>query len=256
MLDIDTSTGTGGGVVKRRVLTGLAALTLLDISAATAQAQNWNGAYVGIHGGYRWADVDFSAPSFNPGFPDPVVPARSESYSPDSWIVGGHVGYNLVTSGNLLFGIEGDLTYGDGSDSKSASIFSADGVVTRTSRAEMNWQGTIRGRLGVINGPTVFYATVGVAFADVEWSETATFSSGTFSVSRSDTLTGLVAGGGVELALNRNWIVRGEYLYEDFGSMRVPLAGPTDEHGTLDTTAHKLRIGVSFLLGARAEPLK
>jgi outer membrane immunogenic protein len=232
--------------VKSPVLTGLAALTLLEISAATAQAQDWSGAYIGVHAGYRWADVDFSAPSFDPGFPDPIVPARSETYSPDSWIVGGHAGYNFVTSGNLLLGIEADLTYGDGSDSKSASIFSTDGVVTRTSRVEMNWQGTIRGRLGLINGPTLFYATVGVAFADVEWSETATFSSGTFSVSKSDTLTGWAAGGGVEWALNRSWIARGEYLYEDLGDMSVPLAGTNDVQGSLDTTAHKLRFGLSY----------
>ena len=30
-------------------------------------------------------------------------------------------------------------------------------------------------------------------------------------------------GGGIERMFNPNWLVRGEYLYEDFGSCNVPL---------------------------------
>ena len=40
-------------------------------------------------------------------------------------------------------------------------------------------------------------------------------------------------------------ILRLEYLYEDFGSVSVPLARTTKE-GEVDVTAHKLRVGLSY----------
>ena len=68
-----------------------------------------------------------------------------------------------------------------------------------------------------------------------------------FASSKSDVLTGWTVGGGVEWMLDRNWIARGEYLYESFGNMSVPLAGSVPAtSGSLETTAHKLRAGISY----------
>ena len=114
----------------KRILTGLAALTLLDISASTAVAQDWGGAYIGIHGGYRWSDGQLTTGAYtlnNPSDVDPVIPPRSESYDLGSGIGGLQGGYNFQIPGGWVFGFEGDMSWGNGDDSKSRTIL-IDGV--------------------------------------------------------------------------------------------------------------------------------
>jgi outer membrane immunogenic protein len=78
---------------KKKLLVGLASLTLLDIATAVARdlplrarapapTYNWSGFYVGAHAGYRWADADFSGPAydFDPGVGTITFPGRSERY--------------------------------------------------------------------------------------------------------------------------------------------------------------------------------
>lgn len=235
-----------------KTLTGLAALTLLDLSAPAASAQQWNGAYIGLHGGYRWSDASFSTPAYvlnNPIDVDPSVGARRESYDLGSPIAGIHIGYNLALGGPWLVGLESDFTVGNGEDHKLRTI-TIDGIAYElNSRAELNWQGTIRARFGITSGPWLFYGTAGVAFADFDWSES--FSrAGSFSISasKSEILTGWAIGAGVEHALTSQWIIRAEYLYEDFGTVTLPLAAalPAGTNGRMDIEAHKARIGISF----------
>lgn len=242
--------------MSKKLLSGLAALTLLDISASTAQAQvpDWSGAYIGVHGGYRWSDGSLTTGTYtlnNPVDIDPVIPARNETYDLGSGIFGLHGGYNVRLGAPWIVGLEGDFTWGNGEDSRTRTISLDGAAYTLNSRAELSWQGTIRARLGVTSGAWLFYATAGVAFADFEWRETyarTTAPTFSFSAAKSDTLTGYTVGAGAELALSRNWIVRGEYLYEDFGSFNVPLAAalPVGTQGSFDVDAHKLRLGISY----------
>ena len=238
--------------MNKRILAGLAAVTLLDISASTAEAQSWNGFYVGLHGGYRWSDAHLSTGIYtldNPVDIDPVIGPRSETYRLDSGIFGLHAGFNVQLPPNWLFGIETDVDFGNGDDEK-ARIITIDGVAYQlVSRAELSWQATIRGRLGVTSGPWLYYTTAGIAFAEFNWDET--FSrTGVFStsVSQSGVRTGYVVGAGFEWFMTQNLIMRAEYLFEDFGSFSVPLAAalPAGTKGDMDLIAHKVRVGVSF----------
>ena len=238
--------------MNRRILTGLAALTLLDISAAAAEAQDWTGAYVGVHGGYRWSDAHLGTRAYtlnNPVDLDPAVAPRSETYRLDGDIAGIQGGYNLQLPGGWVVGVEGDASWGSGDDSKTRTIM-IDGVAySLVSRAELSRQGTVRARFGFASGPWLFYGTAGVAFAEFNWRET--FSrAGVFSigVSQSDVRNGWAVGAGAEWAVTRNWIVRGEYLHEDFGSFTVPLAAalPAGTRGNMNLDAHKLRMAISY----------
>ena len=119
------------------------------------------------------------------------------------------------------------------------------------SQARLAWQSTIRGRLGVVNGPWLFYGTGGVAFTRVNWTDISTWAIfGTPTASSSSnvgsTLTGLAVGAGIEYMCNPNWIARLEYLYEDFGNVSVPFGlGP--QTGTLDLrNVNKVRVGISY----------
>lgn len=258
---------------KKKLLVGLASLTLLDIAAAAAAdlpvkaspparvaTYDWSGFYLGAHAGYRWAHADFSGPAydFDPGDPvGPVsFPARSEGYRLDGGIVGAQAGYNFMITPTILAGIEGDWSWGSSSDSAAGQILlvpPTDGLIF-TSEAKLTWQATIRGRLGVTNGPWLFYGTGGVAFAHVKWTDnSAVVSEGSpISVSSSDigkTLTGFALGAGAEYMLTPNWIARLEYLYENFGNVSVPFGlGP--QTGTLDLKdVNKLRIAISYKFG-------
>jgi opacity protein-like surface antigen len=228
------------------------------ISIGPARGQDWAGAYAGIHAGYRWGSADLTRPAYS--FPDGLggtilSPASIEHFKTSGPIGGGHLGYNLTPAPGFLIGIEADMTAGRDKDTTGAqtttTIVDAERerfftiVQNRTSNFELGPQGILRARLGLVDGPWLVYATGGVAFTQVEWTDTISIVGGpASSVGKSDILTGWVVGAGVETFVAPTWLVRSEYLYEDFGRMNVPLAF-TSQTGKLGVTAHKLRFGVS-----------
>jgi outer membrane immunogenic protein len=254
---------------KQKLLVGLASLTLFDISMAVAAdlpvkapvrvaapapaIYDWAGFYIGAHGGYRWADVNFSSPAYVccGGFP---FPARNERYRPNGGIFGVQAGVNVMLSPSFLAGLEGDWSWGWGKDSLATTFSGSanDGFTFRgVSEVKLTWQATFRGRLGVVNGPWLFYGTGGVAFIHAKWSDSATLipccSPATIVAwSTSKTATGWTAGGGIEYMFTSNWIGRIEYLYENFSNFSVPHGfGP--QFGTLDIdNVHKLRVALSY----------
>lgn len=253
----------------QKLLVGLASLTLVDLAVGAAAAQSpapvptydWSGFYVGGHLGNRWVDGSFSGPGYSLDLPSPInetvaFPPRSENYVLDGAIIGVQGGYNYMITPTILAGIEADWTWGSGSDSTSGGflyINSADRF-SFVSQVQLTWQATVRGRLGVVNGPWLFYGTGGAAFTRVDWTDTSTFtSSGTTLASSSSsagsTLTGIAVGAGFEYMCTPNWIARVEYLYESFNNMTVPFGlGP--QSGTLDLKdVSKIRFGISYKFG-------
>ena len=259
---------------KQKFLVGLASLTLFDIAGAAAadlpvkaplqapaQTYNWEGFYIGGHAGYRWADANFSDPGYDFDTGSGVVTflARNESYHSNGWIGGVQAGYNVMLTPMILAGLEGDWSWGSSSQSITTAFSGVDSIgdgftFSRTSEVKLTWQATIRGRVGIVNGPWLFYGTGGVALAHANWSENSQLVgvfSGTFnsSLNSSQTLTGWVAGVGVEYMYTPNWIARLEYLHEDFGTNAVPYGfGP--QTGSLDLRdLNKVRVGISYKFG-------
>ena len=87
----------------------------------------------------------------------------------------------------------------------------------------------MRGRVGILVAPSVLlFGTGGVAFTHAE---TSAFCGTAFptgwctavNVGRRSTasadLVGWTVGAGVEAMLTRNWLIRGEYRYADFGTI-------------------------------------
>jgi opacity protein-like surface antigen len=262
-------------VGKSRLLAGLASLTLFDIAAADAAPRakqapplpDWTGFYIGAHAGYRWADGAFTSPAYSffvPGSGPVGFPARSESYGLNSGIFGVHAGYNYLLSPTWLIGLEGDISYGSGKSSTSAALTVYDNnndsfLFRRTSALKLSWQATIRGRLGYVSGPWLFYGTGGVAFIRAKWNDHSSISEiccdaptvdpTVAASSSSKTLTGAVVGGGIERMFDQNWIGRIEYLYENFGDFNVT-HGFGNQTGKVDIgDVHKLRVGISYKFG-------
>lgn len=253
--------------MKKAALTGLAALGLVEISAGTpAVAQGANpfaGVYAGAHAGRYSGDANFASAPYSVSTPaccaPGTAPSRNDFFSINGSLVGAHGGFNVPLGNNLVAGLEVDWTDLGDADSVSVptTVIGTDGLsFQHRSELEFEWQSTVRGRLGFVAGNTLFFTTAGVAFLEVNWSETAskTFNGGpvvTLNHSKSETLVGVAAGAGVEVAVTPSVIFGADYLYENFESFNsVPHGAESGLTGTLDDIdVQKLRVRVSFKFG-------
>jgi outer membrane immunogenic protein len=254
----------------RAIIRPLAAAGLslsIVVSAAAAPPKmptyNWTGFYIGGTAGGTWG-------SFNPTSSTVTVPvgeinadvpainaAGMQSIKPGGFTGGFEAGYNWQPS-YLLFGLEGDIESFrlSGSASTGPVVYHGGvGTFTLTSNASTDWLATARGRLGYVAGTWLFYATGGFAFTDLHgnfsFSETAF--GGSEAASLSSSKTGYTVGGGVEASLSRQWSIKAEYLFVDFGTISAlgTAAGgvlvPTYPFThTMDLKANLARVGLNY----------
>lgn len=203
----------------------------------------WAGFYAGIAAGLATGDLDEHVVD-----DDPVVEGiLSSSFDVNGPIYGGHLGYNYQ-SGSWVVGIEGTFS-GTDIDGDASCVF---GLLV--CRSDIDWIGTVEGRLGYGFGRSLVYVRGGVAWADVSTNADLVVP-GIFSVSSSETHTGWTAGIGFEHAMSPNVIARIEYSHIDLGNERHDLKGtvdfgqptpvgpiPLDVDMEIDT----IKVGVSF----------
>lgn len=187
-------------------------------AAGGAPAPIWTGAYVGLHGGVQWSDLDAGATS---------------GLSAQGLTGGVHAGYNFSVSG-LIIGLETDVSTSD------ADFRFTDGGDTFTFSPD--WSGTVRGRVGVPFGPALLYATLGYAWSD------ATVSDRTTKFSDSRRFDGVVYGIGAEAFVLPNLSVRLEALRFDYGSEQISIAGAGGAVEEFDPSDTVVRAGVTFHL--------
>ena len=166
-------------------------------------AVNWSGWYAGANAGYAWSANDIE-----------VNPALGK-LSPSGGFGGGQIGYNWqgILHPHLVLGIEADFEGAGISDSKSY----ADLPYSESAKTEIDWFGTVRGRIGYAFDRTLVYGTAGFAYGEVKDSYAVTTVSSSSSASRTQTQTGWVVGGGVEHKLTPAWSVKAEYQYINLG---------------------------------------
>lgn len=192
-----------------------------------APAFSWTGFYLG---GTLGADTVKS----NEGWTiDPVlnvdVPAAiaarealsAQTLKATSVFGGPEVGYNLQY-GMVVFGVEGDINWGSASTTSFfpslAPLFLVPGN-DLTEGVDLNWLATVRGRVGLAWNQFLIYGTGGYAAGGVRFFDSSHYAAGvTETADVSKTMSGWVAGGGVEWAFAGNWSVKGEYLHADLGS--------------------------------------
>lgn len=195
-------------------------------SPATARADMfapiWNGAYIGFHGGGTWSDVDFTN----------IGTADSSDLTG-----GGHAGFNM-SFGSLIAGIEGDVNY----DGSSFGYLLGDGTL---GSLDVDWSGSVRGRIGTNVGPALLYATAGFAWKEMSLVETSLAG---VSASSSETFTGVVYGVGAETFVMPNLSLRLEALHYDYGSEKLSIGGAVDAIQEIDPSETVVRAGVTFHL--------
>jgi outer membrane immunogenic protein len=164
------------------------------------------------------------------------------------FLAGVQAGYNWQI-GRYVLGFETDISgtsiSGSSSYSNQAGIAGFPGfsiAAYGTQSEKLNYLGTVRGRAGyLVTDPLLAYVTGGFAYGDASSSlslgtnlvpgcgggplpSAATCQSATGETS-SSSRAGWTLGGGLEWMFARNFTVKGEYLYYDFGS--VSYAGPS-----------------------------
>jgi outer membrane immunogenic protein len=192
----------------------------------------WSGIYFGAQGGYGWGST---SQTFEGGV------APSGNSNPQGWLGGGYLGFNWQIN-NIVLGLEGDFEAAD----LNGSFRNTSGV-TSAGSADMNWDASIRGRLGMAFDRSLLYATGGVAFAEYDLKGGPDFGSPIPCCGFTDTLTGWTVGAGFEQAWTKHLTTRIEYRYTDYGksSGGLPPTFPGVKMSTKNTT-NVVRVGVGY----------
>jgi outer membrane immunogenic protein len=205
-------------------------------------AYDWSGFYAGVNGGYSWGSTGSSYSG---------IGATTGTLNPGSGIGGGQLGYN-VQRGGLVFGVEGDVAWRNGSN---AATFVPPGG-SATFADEHKWVASIRPRVGLANENWLVYGTGGVAFGSFDHSVTEGIGAASRTLSDSTTKAGWTAGGGVQFAPSNRWSLGLEYLYQDFGKTTLTQPGATvggaafpSSSTTFNDRAHVVRGRVDFKFG-------
>jgi outer membrane immunogenic protein len=241
-------------------------ISAYDAMAAVPPAvYSWTGFYVGANVGYGFGNdhsqVDLSAPG---------ILATSEpgtSVTPKGGLGGVQAGYNWQTSPRWLVGFEADLQGTTQKDTVCASVICINQIDSTGSLSEgisvqhqLDWFGTLRGRVGFIANNTLFYGTGGAAFGHARETIAVSFSSSSGSgqfvnQTTAKDVTGYVVGGGIESMLTGGWSVKAEYLYMNLGNFAqtVDISTPGSPEALISNSTirdHIVRAGINYRIGA------
>lgn len=215
-------------------------------AARTCDGGPFAGFYVGGAVGYASQDTKNT---------DVLGGTGSVSYDDNGVAASLYSGYNIQCD-RLVVGYESDWNWMDSSNAFSDSCcFEV--------KSDIKWFSTARLRVGLVHsGNILFYATGGIAYADID--TTLTTTTPAFQQSDSDLKFGWTAGAGVEFIRHGQWSVRAEALYLDLGDETYSYSAPgciaCEGRQKWEDDLWIARIGLTYRLGAREEvvaaPLK
>lgn len=196
---------------------------------------NWTGFYLGVNGGYGWGSQD----------PLNIITNRFDSFSTS--IAGGAFGGTLgaqIQAGHVVMGLEADLDWADisGSSFDTPTVGGIGGLGgPYNAKTNIDWESTVRARVGYANDNWLFYGTGGAALLGAKTTLTtaggAAVCGGVFAnCSGTDRQVGLVLGGGLEYGFSPNLSAKLEYLYITAASLEV------SSHG-------EIRAGLNYRFG-------
>jgi outer membrane immunogenic protein len=221
---------------------------------------SWTGCYVGGNAGIAWGRSELTHTPTGAWVGDADAPILSAGGSSDidttGFTAGGQIGCNWQgPTSRWVIGFEVDAAYLDLDEETTNSVnFVAPGSVGNfRQETNIDWLVTARLRAGYAFAERwLAYVTGGFAFGHAEISQSIFFTATGTTASGSDSATkaGWVVGAGLEYAWTNNWILRGEYLYVDLGTVSATLTNPgfpTFTHTiSSDNTIHIARLALSY----------
>ena len=231
----------------------------------------WSGFYLGTHSGgiFLEGEINTRGNAANTAA-NVAANRRPPNLSTDeaAFFSGVQAGFN-VQFGSIVTGIEADFSF---TDVNSRTIFVSTLSDQSIFRQELDYFGTVRGRVGFTFNQVLLYATGGLAYGDV--TNRAFFFRNTdvalqFTGRTSETEIGYAVGGGIEFMLPPalqifNVVgpllgagavtVKAEYLYFDLGDKdvvvnAVPGVGVNSYTSNFETRGHIGRIGFNYRFG-------
>lgn len=162
---------------------------------------------------------------------------------PDGFFGGLHAGYNYQFS-NVVVGVEIDGNFA-GINGSVDRLYDGAGVrpVGNYAKAEMDWNGSARLRLGYAFDRIMPFITGGVALANYKFTPTYV---ATGTLSNSSMHVGWTIGAGVDYAITNNFIAGVEYRYADYGKEKYDVPGFSLYESRIDLKTHDVRLRLSY----------
>lgn len=166
---------------------------------------NWTGLYIGGTAGYVFGSSQHCDTAL----------FCTDTFNVDGFAGGGTLGYNWQM-GNWVAGLETDFSGSTASGTTSNSLTFGCGLPA-TCYTDLNWFGTVRGRIGPTYDNWLPYITGGFAYGGLKAGLGNSVPPN--GLSASGTRTGWALGSGIEYAFMNHWSVKLEYLYFQLGDL-------------------------------------
>ena len=203
---------------------------------AVVQEFDWTGPYIGLFGGLAVGEMGFDARQLQ-------AEAPAETFGIDvtaSGFLGGvQAGYDWQFN-NIVVGALADIAF---TSYEAGVTASSNGVEVFHAESQLNYLGTVRGRVGHAWDRTLLYGHGGFAYGQTE--QEITLGGGTL-FNGEQTRTGWTIGAGLEHALTDRISFGTEYAYVDLGSETVYSDVPNGLTIEDDVSFHTLKAIVNF----------
>lgn len=186
---------------------------------------NWDGAFVGVFGGAGWGAADHE---YSGGVGNDIDDMTG-------WLFGVDAGFNFTVGSGLVLGVVGDIAWANIEGNILNAPVGGYDEITHI----INWQGSVRGRVGFDGGAFMPYLTGGLAFANAT-RQTFDTDDGPFT----NTHVGWTVGAGVEFAATEDVSIDLQYRYSSYGDEIYNDGGLTVPKVSL--TTHAITAGVHW----------
>ena len=231
------------------------------MAAVPPPIYSWTGFYVGANVGYGFGNDHNQTDISSVAFGGSLTSEPGSSITPRGGLGGVQLGYNWQAAPRWIVGFEADLQGTAQRDTACGSIACLSDAsdssqnTSVTVQHQLDYFGTLRGRIGFLHNNTLFYGTGGGAFGHVQDSMHFVFGDTQTDRTITKDLFGYTVGGGIEAMLGGGWSAKAEYLYLNLGSISnsadVNVGGTTVTAISNSTVRdHIVRIGANYHIGA------
>lgn len=171
---------------------------------------SWTGCYIGAHVGVGEDHTQFQD-TLPVGDLDAFATSRAPHTNGAGGVFGGQLGCDLQVSGNWVLGLQGTIS-GSDINSTNQDQFNAQWTLT----SNINWYGTVTGRVGWAMNNIMFYGKGGGAWANTKLE--VENSGATIFGPQNITRMGWTIGTGIEWGFAPSWSAFAEVNYYSFGN--------------------------------------